>query len=340
MEDKNVCPKCGQIYDAALGKCPLCGAASPSAPQTQSEPAPAASKGGKYLSRKDKKDLRREEERFLREEEGRYARMKRRGDADTDEGEDSPIPTGFIVSSVIILIAALLLGGSFLLWKANVLKLGIYDRLSGKTPTETQALVYVSTDDAPAPTVSTEPAVSATEAVQTDAPTTESTAPEVILPDYDPELVILVNDEHPIPSDYAVGELTTLRGGAKVSDRCLDDLQKMFDDCRAAQHYPDAYFGYDEFDSDTSEYRTGLALDIYTDNGPDPDVEEMRESETLIWLAEHCYEYGFILRNPEGKEASTGHGYEPWHFRYVGKAVAEYMHENDLCLEEFAELLG
>ena len=39
------------------------------------------------------------------------------------------------------------------------------------------------------------------------------------------------------------------------------------------------------------------------------------------------------------KEDITGVMYEPWHFRYVGTEVAEYMTENDLCLEEFVLLL-
>ena len=37
------------------------------------------------------------------------------------------------------------------------------------------------------------------------------------------------------------------------------------------------------------------------------------------WLAANCHKYGFILRYPKDKEDITGIGYEPWHFRYVGK---------------------
>ena len=29
--------------------------------------------------------------------------------------------------------------------------------------------------------------------------------------------------------------------------------------------------------------------------------------------------------------------YEPWHLRYVGVQVAQYMRDHDLCLEEFTE---
>ena len=55
-------------------------------------------------------------------------------------------------------------------------------------------------------------------------------------------------------------------------------------------------------------------------------------------MLQHCAEYGFILRYPEGKEDITGVMYEPWHFRYVGEEVAEYIMEHGICLEEFVAL--
>ncbi len=36
-----------------------------------------------------------------------------------------------------------------------------------------------------------------------------------------------------------------------------------------------------------------------------------------------------------GKEAITGIGHEPWHFRYVGQPHAALMAERDLTLEEY-----
>ena len=53
------------------------------------------------------------------------------------------------------------------------------------------------------------------------------------------------------------------------------------------------------------------------------------------WLREHAQDYGFTLRYEEGKEEITGIGYEPWHFRYVGVEVAQYLKEHNLSLEEF-----
>jgi len=55
------------------------------------------------------------------------------------------------------------------------------------------------------------------------------------------------------------------------------------------------------------------------------------------WLAEHCEEYGFILRYPEGKTEITGIEFESWHFRYVGKEAAADIMAKDLTLEEYLE---
>ena len=58
------------------------------------------------------------------------------------------------------------------------------------------------------------------------------------------------------------------------------------------------------------------------------------------WLMAHCAEYGFILRYPVEKSDLTGIGYEPWHYRYVGRAHAGRMEKGKLCLEEYVLSLG
>lgn len=87
----------------------------------------------------------------------------------------------------------------------------------------------------------------------------------------------------------------------------------------------------------TSEHQTGLCADIMPDAATEMDPEDCENLPLLLWLREHCDEYGFIARYPKEKKEKTG-WYEPWHFRYVGEASAEYIMENDLCLEEFLAL--
>lgn len=83
-----------------------------------------------------------------------------------------------------------------------------------------------------------------------------------------------------------------------------------------------------------SEHQSGLAMDIgkleteyaYSDEGK--------------WLAEHCHEFGFIIRYPEDKTNITGYMYEPWHIRYLGKSTAKLVHDSGLTLEEFLGIEG
>ena len=44
-----------------------------------------------------------------------------------------------------------------------------------------------------------------------------------------------------------------------------------------------------------------------------------------------------MIRYPEFKEDITGAEFEPWHLRYVGTDIANYMSSHDLCLEEFCQ---
>lgn len=83
-----------------------------------------------------------------------------------------------------------------------------------------------------------------------------------------------------------------------------------------------------------SEHETGLALDILCSENMQMN-QSQKEEPGNKWLCKNSWRYGFVLRYPEDKEKITGIRYEPWHFRYVGKKAAAYMHENKLTLEEF-----
>ena len=78
-----------------------------------------------------------------------------------------------------------------------------------------------------------------------------------------------------------------------------------------------------------SDHQTGYTFDL---NSLEQSFAYTKEG---IWLAEHCAEYGFIIRYPEGKEAYTGYIYEPWHVRWVGVQKAQKLTESGLSLEEY-----
>ena len=84
----------------------------------------------------------------------------------------------------------------------------------------------------------------------------------------------------------------------------------------------------------TSEHNTGLAVDI-VDKGYQILDRKQEQTPVQQWLMEHCAAYGFILRYPTDKSALTGIGYEPWHYRYVGREAAAAIMEQGICLEEY-----
>jgi len=85
-----------------------------------------------------------------------------------------------------------------------------------------------------------------------------------------------------------------------------------------------------------SEHHTGLAMDILATG-----IDMMSLGNTVHgrWLADNSYRFGLILRYPAGAEHITGIQHEPWHFRYVGRVHAYYIHRNGLVLEEYIDLL-
>ena len=84
----------------------------------------------------------------------------------------------------------------------------------------------------------------------------------------------------------------------------------------------------------TSEHQLGLALDIVSTSYTNLDKKQERTKEQK-WLMANSYKYGFILRYPSDKCDITGINYEPWHYRYVGKAAAKEIYEKGICLEEY-----
>ena len=168
------------------------------------------------------------------------------------------------------------------------------------------------------------------------------------------EYVVLVNPWNPVTEDFQL-QLTKVEG-YQVDATCADALQEMMAACRKAglsvritsayrdlkkqqsvwEDYRKNYMaqGYSYAQAEkltagyvavpgTSEHHTGLGIDLGSG------------TKTYAWLAEHCWEYGFILRYPEDKTEKTGFNYEPWHFRYLGKPLAKAVHESGLTLEEY-----
>lgn len=179
--------------------------------------------------------------------------------------------------------------------------------------------------------------------------------------------LLLVNQDHPLPEDFQIPQLTQLVNGHAVDSRAYPELQRMMDDCRAEGLEPTICSSYRSWEKQTelfenkvrsclpqagsrreaeeqaakwvsrpgaSEHQAGLALDI-VDKSYQLLDEGQEDTAVQQWLMAHCAEYGFILRYPTDKSALTGVSYEPWHYRYVGTEAAREIMSRGLCLEEY-----
>ena len=155
--------------------------------------------------------------------------------------------------------------------------------------------------------------------------------------------IIVVNRSFSLPSSFAPGiqeeartafyEMAEAADKEEVSLWIINDFRSWEEQ---DEIYKDYYSTYGA-DADTmsarpghSEHQSGFALDL---NSFSTDFGGTKEGK---WIAEHAWEYGFIMRYPEGKENLTGYKAEPWHVRYVGKDLAKTLYNNGdwITLEE------
>ena len=94
-----------------------------------------------------------------------------------------------------------------------------------------------------------------------------------------------------------------------------------------------------------SEHQTGLALDVGGKSENYALSYNFGDTPEGKWVADHCYEYGFIIRYIDGTKdkpgETTGFIFEPWHLRYVGKEAAKEIKDSGgKLLEEYLGILN
>lgn len=178
----------------------------------------------------------------------------------------------------------------------------------------------------------------------------------------------LVRADNPLDADF-VPELTEIERGEMFDSRAVTHLKQLIADAREAGYTVYVCSGYRAYETQSwiwwnhiekymaagmtqeeaeaatrlavnypggSEHQLGLAADLLEDEKQDMEPY-IGGTGLMLWLEEHCADYGFVIRYPDGKTDITGVEYEPWHLRYVG-SCARYIMEHDLCLEEFLAL--
>ena len=86
-----------------------------------------------------------------------------------------------------------------------------------------------------------------------------------------------------------------------------------------------------------SEHQLGTTIDFRSANSALPPwgYTDWAKTPSGHWMGKHAWQYGFILSYPKGKTSETCYGYEPWHFRYVGRDEARLVHQSGLTLRRY-----
>ncbi len=195
----------------------------------------------------------------------------------------------------------------------------------------------------------------------------------------DDNWLLLVNRSHALAEDYAPDDLVTVKYAVsgvgkkgetdklrKVAAEAFEKMVeaaaeqeielKMRTGYRSYAYQRDRLYNqyvknYGKEYADTisarpgqSEHQTGLALDV---GGKTENFALSRDFGTTKegkWVAEHCHEYGFIIRYTDGTKDSpgetTGFISEPWHIRYIGVGPATEIHASGQLLEEYLGVLN
>ncbi len=225
------------------------------------------------------------------------------------------------------------------------------------SPTPTPTLSPTPTlAPTPAPTVPPTPAPAV---APTPAPGTGSVLPQCAYMDvltphhgYGDWPISLLDTIYHLPASYAPGDLLDsgsvgMNSGYLLRSLLAEDLQQMAADARAAGTPIALVSGYRShaqqqatFDywvsvggyeqalrtsarAGHSEHQLGTAIDVSSEGGSAPwEYADWAATPAGAWMAANAWQYGFVMSYPRGAFDRTCYDYEPWHYRYVGRALA------------------
>ncbi len=178
-------------------------------------------------------------------------------------------------------------------------------------------------------------------------------------------LLVRVDKERTLGSDYVPSDLVPVIGiaqalpGQRMRAAALTALQRLAAEAQIEGHVLSVRSGYRSYAEQEatyaywvaqlgsveaarvsaraghSEHQLGTAVDLTSAAVGYDLVEAFGATLEGRWLAANGHRFGFTLSYPEGKEAITGYAYEPWHWRYVGEAMATWLRDRGLTLTEW-----
>jgi zinc D-Ala-D-Ala carboxypeptidase len=176
--------------------------------------------------------------------------------------------------------------------------------------------------------------------------------------------ITLLDTTYMLPSNYAPGDLVStstagLNGGFSIRAIVRDDLAAMANAARAAGTPIQVVSAYRSYSQQVatfqywvdvsgyaaalrksarpghSEHQLGTTLDFTVLGGSPPwEYPDWAATAAGAWMKSNAWKYGFVMSYPAGGFAATCYDYEPWHYRYVGKPLAEWLHTSGMTLRE------
>ena len=230
------------------------------------------------------------------------------------------------------------------------------------TPTPTPAATPTPAPAAPSPIPSPSPSPSPANPVPTNPPACRIADVPTRYRAYTDYQKTLLDWIYRLPSTYAPHDLTTvshagLTGTGYVRKLLIPDLTAMAKAARAAGARLAVQSAYRSYSTQVavfnswvrqlgyaqalkgsarpghSEHQLGTALDFKSYGGRAPwylGGYDWAKSRAGRWMMNNAWKYGFVLSYPKNKVSQVCYGYEPWHYRYVGRTIAAAIHTSGL----------
>ena len=173
-----------------------------------------------------------------------------------------------------------------------------------------------------------------------------------------------------LPTDYLPGDLVDtskagLNGGHAVRGHVVADLKAMADAARAAGRPIQVTSAFRSYTAQQatfdhwvqvgglqqalrtsarpghSEHQLGTTFDFTSLGGRAPwQYADWAALPAGAWMSANAWRYGFVMSYPRNRFATVCYEYEPWHYRYLGRALAAEVRASGLTLREWLWLRG
>lgn len=182
------------------------------------------------------------------------------------------------------------------------------------------------------------------------------------------DLLVLVNKEYRLPSNYAPKDLVLaetsgirvkVKGAYYVRSILIEDLKGLVAQAKKDGVDISVISAYRSYSTQASTYQywvnynngcvscadkisarpghsqhqLGTAIDFSSSEIGDRLGSEFDGTKASAWLLANGWRYGFVIAYPKGYESVTGYSHESWHYRYIGKANAASMRSSGEILE-------